>query len=132
MKNMADHKVFISYSQPDLEWARGFADALRQRGVGVWFDQFEITPGENLRDALESGLRQSDVFVTLLNPKESSRPALFFELGAAIAMNKRVVAIVPKDVDAAQFPFELRLRKYLLRDSPEETADELSQALAAA
>ena len=129
---MLDHKVFISYSRPDIEWTRSFAAALQQQGVPVWFDEFEIAPGESLREALESGLRQSDIFVTVLNPESPARPALFFELGAAIGMNKRVVAIVPKDFDVSQLPLEFRLRKYLLRDSPEETASELSQVLTAA
>lgn len=129
---MTDHKVFISYSEADTEWARSFAAALQQQGVSVWFDQFEIAPGESLRDALESGLRESDIFVAVVNAEHSARPTLFFELGAAIGMNKRVVAIVPKDFDISQLPLEFRLRKYLLRDSPEETATELSHALTAA
>jgi nucleoside 2-deoxyribosyltransferase len=129
---MADHKVFISYSRPDTEWARSFAAALQQHGIPVWFDEFEIAPGESLREALESGLRESDIFVTVVNPENPARPTLFFELGAAIGMNKRVVAIVPKDFDVSQLPLEFRLRKYLLRDSPEETASELSHALTAA
>jgi nucleoside 2-deoxyribosyltransferase len=129
---MPDHKVFISYSHPDSEWARSFAEALRQRGVPVWFDEFDVAPGESLRDALEAGLRESDIVVTVLNSQNPAKPALFFELGAAIGMNKRVVAIVPKDLDLAHLPFEFRLRKYLLRDSPQETANELSEALTAA
>lgn len=129
---MTDQKVFISYSRPDTEWARSFAAALQQQGVPVWFDEFEIAPGESLREALESGLRESDVFVTVVNREHPARPNLFFELGAAIGLNKRVVAIVPKDFDVSQLPLEVRLRKYLLRDSPEETASELSHALTAA
>lgn len=129
---MAEHKVFISYSRSDFEWARSFAAALQRQGVSVWFDEFEIAAGESLREALESGLRESDIFVTVVNSEDSVRPTLFFELGAAIGMNKRVVAIVPKDLDTTKLPLELRLRKYLFRDSPEETASELSQALTAA
>ena len=129
---MADHKVFISYSDPDSEWARLFAEALQERGVPVWLDEFEVGPGESLSDALEVGLRESDIFVTVVNPQHVSQPTLFFELGAAIGMNKRVVAIVPKDFDISQLPLEFRRRKYLLRDSPQETANELSHALAAA
>ena len=126
------HQVFISYAGADTEWARSFAKALREHGLNVWFDQFEIAAGEQWPDALESGLRDSDVFVTLVHPDVVVRPDLFFELGAAIGMNKRVVAIVPKDFDLTQLPSELRLRRYLVRESPEQTADELSEALAAA
>ena len=125
-------QVFISYSHADSEWARSFAKALENLGLRVWFDQFEIGAGESLRDALETGLRDSDVFVTLVERENLQRPNLFFELGAAIGMKKRVVAIVPKDIDPAMLPVELRLRRYLVRDSPEGTAEELSESLTAA
>jgi hypothetical protein len=129
---MDNRQIFISYSSADADWARSFAEALKQRGEKVWFDQFDISPGESLRDALEEGLRGSDVFVTLVESDSLKKPNLFFELGAAIGMRKRVVAIVPKDIDPAQLPIELRLRRYLVRNSPEGTAEELSNALAAA
>jgi predicted nucleotide-binding protein len=131
-KQRSKLRVFISYSQNDAEWARSFADALTKRGVDVWFDKLRIRVGEPIREALESGLRSSDVFVTLVDPKFPGKPTLFFELGAAIGMGKRVVAIVPKDYPAAELPLELRLRQYLTRDSPEETAQELSESLTAA
>jgi hypothetical protein len=85
-----------------------------------------------LRDALEKGLRASDVFVTLIESDSLKNPNLYFELGAAIGMRKKLVAIVPKDIDPSQLPIELRLRRYLVRNSPEGTAEELSHALAAA
>jgi len=129
---MDKRQIFISYSSADANWARSFAEALKKRGEKVWFDQFEIPPGESLRDALEAGLRESDVFVTLVESDNLHKPNLFFELGAAIGMRKKVVAIVPKDIDPSQLPIELRLRRYLVRDSPEDTAEELSHALAAA
>jgi len=125
-------QIFISYSSVDADWARSFAEALKQRGERVWFDQFEIAAGDSLRDALEAGLRASDVFVTLVESENLRKPNLFFELGAAIGMRKKVVAIVPKNIDPSQLPVELRLRRYLVRDTPEETAEELSHSLTAA
>jgi hypothetical protein len=124
--------VFISHSARDADWARSFAQALKQRGVTVWFDEFDVRPGESLRDALEFGLRNSDIFVALLDPEYPSKPALYFELGAAIGMGKRVVPIVPKDLDPTHLPLDVRLRRYLVRHSPEQTAEELSNTLLAA
>jgi hypothetical protein len=85
-----------------------------------------------VRDALESGLRNSDVLVALVDPETPARPNLFFELGAAIGMGKRVVPIVPKGLDPNALPLEVRLRRYLIRDSPEQTAEELTLTLRAA
>jgi hypothetical protein len=129
---MTTPQVFISYTGSDADWARSFAEALKQRGIRVWLDQFQIAAGDPLREALEAGLRESDVLVTLIDPGSSLKPNLFFELGAAIGMGKRVVAIVPREVDTSKLPFELRSRRYLLRDSPEDTAEQLAHDLAAA
>src|SRR5207249_570773 len=125
-------KVFISHPAGDADWARSFARALQQRGVSVWFDEFDVRPGESLRDALELGLRTSDVLVALLDAESASKPNLFFELGAAIGMGKRVVPIVPKGMDPSALPLNVRLRRYLVRDTPEHTAKELSHTLQAA
>jgi len=125
-------KVFISYTAHDTEWARSFAKALKERGVSVWFDEFDVQPGESLREALESGLRNSDIFVALLDAEAPAKPNLFFELGAAIGMGKKVVPIVPKGIDLGALPLDLRLRRYLVRDTPEQTAEELSATLLAA
>jgi len=128
---MSKPQVFISYSRGDAEWARSFAEALKQRGLRVWLDQFQIAAGESFREALEAGLRESDVWVALIDPGASLKPNLFFELGAAIGMGKRVVPIVPRDLDTSRLPLELRSRRCLLRDSPDDTAEELAHALTA-
>lgn len=125
-------KVFISHTARDTEWARSFAKTLRERGVNVWFEDFDVQLGDSMRDALESGLRNSDVFVALLDIDAPTEPNLFFELGAAIGMGKKVVPIVPRGVDLGAVPLDLRLRRYLVRDTPEQTAEELSATLLAA
>ena len=125
---MGKPSVFISHSANDADWARSFAQALKGLGVTVWFDE-DIRPGESWREALESGLRGSDVLVTLVSPDYLAKPGLFFELGAAIGMGKRVVSIVPKNMDPNSLPLDVRLRRYLVRDSPEHTAEQLSSAL---
>jgi hypothetical protein len=132
MGDMEKRRVFISHSTGDADWARSFAQALKERGVSVWFDEFDVQPGESVRDALEAGLRSSDVLVALLDADSPSKPNLFFELGAALGMGKRVVAIVPKGLDPSVLPLDVRLRRYLIRETPEQTAEELSNTLQAA
>ena len=129
---MEKGRVFISHSTNDTDWARSFAQALKKLGVAVWFDESDSRVGESGRDALELGLRSSDVLVTLLDADSSSRPNLYFELGAAIGMGKQVVPIVPQGTDPNILPLNVRSRPYLIRDTPEHTAEELSNALEAA
>ena len=129
---MEQRQVFISHSVHDAEWARSFARALKDRGVTVWFDEFDVRRGESVRDALEAGLRSSEVLVALLDQESPARPNLFFELGAAIALGKKVVPIVPRDLDPSFLPLDVRLRRYLIRETPERTAEELTNTLQAA
>ena len=122
---MAKPKVFVSYSHKEADWAKEFAQALSQRGLRVWIDQLAVKAGESIGEAVEKGLRESDIFVTLIDPSTLSSPSLFFELGAAIGMDKRVVAIVPEDLDPSQLPLPLRARRFLIKRAPEATAGEL-------
>ncbi len=128
---MSEPQIFISYTRRDADWARDFARALKDRGVRVWLDQFQVALGESLSEAVEAGLRESDVFVALLDPEHPFNPNLYFEIGAAFGMGKRIVPIVPRELEAASLPFEIRSRQYLTRESPEDTAEELAHALAA-
>jgi predicted nucleotide-binding protein len=124
--------VFISHSAQDADWARLFAQALKQRGVTVWIDDLDVRSGESLREALESGFRGSDVLVALMDLDHPAKPNLFFELGAAIGMGKQVVSIFPKGADPLSLPSDVRMRRYLIRNSPDQTAEELSNSLLAA
>ena len=88
-------------------------------------DEYSIRPGESMRDALEKGLRESNMIVFLVSPESVRRPNLFFEIGAAIGMGKPFVPVISKEVDLSLLPSSLRVRKYLVRGSPQATADEL-------
>ena len=126
---MGTHKVFISYSHSDKEWAREFAGTIANTGVEVWFDEFDIKPGQPLVEALEKGLRDSDAVVLLINSENVNRPNLFFEIGAALGMNKAIIPVVPKDFEYHKLPLPLQRIKFLVRNSPEETAKELAMAV---
>ncbi len=126
---MSTHKVFISYSHSDREWARKFAEAISEIGVAVWFDEFNIKASQPLVEGLERGLRESDAVVLLINQDNISRPNLFFEIGAALGMNKAIIPVVPEDFESHKLPLPLQRIKYLVRTSPEQTARELVTAV---
>jgi hypothetical protein len=119
-------QVFISYSPVDREWAEAFARALRDRGLRVWFDAWEIAPGELLAGPMEKGLRESDILIPILTEETVSHPQTFFEFGLAVTSGKRFIPVIPASLDPAQVPIPLRRRRYLIRRSPEETAAEVA------
>jgi TIR domain len=129
---MTAPKIFISYSHSDKDWAEKFAETMIKSGMNVWFDQFNVKAGEPLSDAIEKGLRESDVVVLLISPENINRPNLFFELGASLSMNKTIVPVVPENLDSHSLPLPLQRIKFIVRASPEETAKKLASELAKA
>jgi formylglycine-generating enzyme required for sulfatase activity len=64
-----DWDVFISHAWEDKEdIARPLAEALREAGLRVWYDEFTLTLGDSLRRSIDRGLAQSRYGVVILSP----------------------------------------------------------------
>lgn len=64
-----DWDVFISHAWEDKEdIARPLAEALRRKGLRVWYDEFTLTLGDSLRRSIDRGLAQSRYGVVVLSP----------------------------------------------------------------
>jgi hypothetical protein len=129
-------KVFISYSHHDSEWARQFAEQLNKLGLNVWFDQFNVGLGQAWAQAIEKGLRESNVIVSLMRAEDLEHTNLFnanlyLELGAALSLGKTIIPVIPEGIDLAKLPSPLRLRRGLIRATPEATAQEFVRELEA-
>ena len=67
---MADdfkYDVFLSHSSKDKEVVRGVAERLRGDGLRVWFDEWEIRPGDSIPAKIEAGLEHSRVLVLCMS-----------------------------------------------------------------
>jgi len=61
--------VFISYASEDRQdVAIPLANYLKELGVSVWFDQFELKVGDSLRGKIDEGLSKSKYGVVILSP----------------------------------------------------------------
>jgi hypothetical protein len=62
-------KIFISHASEDKEdIALPLAELLRQRGLSVWLDQWELTIGDSLRRSIEEALSQASFGVVIVSP----------------------------------------------------------------
>jgi hypothetical protein len=63
------YDVFISHASEDKDdVVRPLAHALRELGLAVWFDEFELQLGDSLRRKIDSGLARSRFGVVVLSP----------------------------------------------------------------
>lgn len=63
-----DYDVFISHASEDKEAiVRPLAHALRDEGLVVWYDEFELRVGSSLRRSIDTGLANSRFGVVVLS-----------------------------------------------------------------
>lgn len=62
-----EYDVFLSYSSKDKDIVRDLANRLKSDGVRVWFDDWEIRPGDNIPHKIETGLEHSRVLVLCMS-----------------------------------------------------------------
>jgi hypothetical protein len=115
--------VFISYALSDRNWAQELARSLKDLGQDAWIDGDE--------ESLEKGLRESNLIVLLATPENVNRPNFFFDIGAAVGLGKPLVFVRSADLDLGAVPAALRHYKFLVKGSPEATAEQLVQEIAA-
>lgn len=89
--------IFISHASEDKEdVARPLKELLEQKGFKVWFDETELTVGDNLRRSIEEGLKQSEFAILLLSPFYFSKKWTNHELdGLLILEEPEKVRIFP-------------------------------------
>ncbi len=60
--------VFISHASEDKDAiARPLAEALRTKGLRVWYDEFSLTVGDSLRKKIDQGLANSRFGIVILS-----------------------------------------------------------------
>jgi hypothetical protein len=57
------YDVFLRHSSKDKPVVRDVAERLRKDGLRVWFDEWEIRPGDSIPAKIEEGLERSRVLV---------------------------------------------------------------------
>ncbi|GAB0157899.1 hypothetical protein CHRYSEOSP005_31900 [Chryseobacterium sp. Alg-005] len=63
-----EHDVFISHASEDKDdIVRDLAIALREEGLSVWYDEFELKIGDSLRQKIDKGLAKSRFGIVVLS-----------------------------------------------------------------
>tara|TARA_R110002072_G_scaffold34683_3_gene103477 strand:- start:1036 stop:1746 length:711 start_codon:yes stop_codon:yes gene_type:complete len=70
----SERKVYLAHASEDKSIALPLAEGLISRGIDVWYDNWEICPGDSLRRKMESGLDDCSHFVVLLTANSIKKP----------------------------------------------------------
>ena len=99
-------KTFISHNKSDKILARSLAGLLIEQGENVWFDEWEIAPGQSLTGGIEEGLDASDVFVLIWSENAQKSNWVGMELRATIRrrVDDNELRIMPVMLDGTPLP----------------------------
>lgn len=81
-----EYDAFISHATEDKEaLVRPLADLLVAAGMRVWYDDFELTVGDSLRESIDRGLANSRFGIVVLSPAFFAKGWTNYELNGLVA-----------------------------------------------
>jgi hypothetical protein len=98
--------VFLSHSSADKAHVRRLAAAITLTGTRVWFDEWEVRPGDQLPNAVGRGLASSDVLALVWSAESAKSPWVNVEMNAAFTRSLKdpSVRLVPVLLDRTALP----------------------------
>lgn len=82
-----DYDVFISHATEDKDAVvRPLAHALRERGLSVWYDEFELQIGNSLRRKIDTGISRSRFGIIVLSTAFFEKGWSQYELDGLVTM----------------------------------------------
>ena len=131
---MTAPKVFLSHASEDKDrFVVGFARQLRESGVDVWLDQWEMKPGDSLVDKIfEGGLKEARAVIIVLSTTSVQKPWVREELNASVVNRiSRGTKLIPVVIDECDVPESLRSTVWQKVDSLEDYSQSLQRILSA-
>jgi hypothetical protein len=92
-------KVFISYAVQDKDLARDLATRLTEQGYDVWFDEWQVLPGDNFAKRVGEALDESDAMVVLISPAAMQSNWVREEINFALGSQRYAGRLVPVVVE---------------------------------
>jgi predicted ATPase len=125
------YDVFLSHSSKDKPAVRELAQRLKADGLRVWFDEWEIRPGQHFLKKINEGLETSKVLVVCMSQQLFDSDWLTQEYDAILSRDptNEERRLLPLRLDDAEIP--PRLRQFLYVDWREKSDKQYAMLLAA-
>jgi hypothetical protein len=127
---MTDRKhLFISYGIEDGDFARTLSRLMKNRGASVSLDT-DIAPGMAWADWLRPEIERATALILVIPSRQTpNRNNLLFEAGAAKALGKPVLAVLPPNRKAAPIEMPTDIAGVLVLDADRRSLDSVADTL---
>lgn len=107
-------QAFLSYAQEDRDVATRIANTLRNAGLRMWFDTWELATGDSIAERIDHAAA-SDFLVVLLSPHSVASQWVQQELNVALTteLKDRAITLIPVMIEDCELPQILTDRFYL-------------------
>lgn len=99
--------AFVSYARADRTWVRALAENLLRLGIRLFFDEYDIRPGDVLVPALESDICQTRHGLLVVSRASVTRPWADEEYAAIMTPTmegqQRLLPVLLEEVDLPPF-----------------------------
>jgi len=128
--------VFISHASEDKDdVVRPLALALRQQGLRVWFDEFELQIGDSLRRKIDQGVARSAFGVVVLSTSFFAKNWTQYELDGLVTRSvdgsQVLLPLWHRLTKAEVMAYSPSLADKLARSTSDSTLDEIAGEIAA-
>ena len=130
-----DYDVFISHASEDKdEVVRPLVNALRNKGIKVWYDEFEMKIGDSLRRKIDKGLANSRFGIVVVSKDFIKKGWTNYELDGiitkAVSGEQIILPIWHNITKKEVIDFSPSLADKLARNTAINTIEEISQEIA--
>jgi hypothetical protein len=132
--SVREYDVFVSHASEDKESvARPLAEKLRQLGLRVWFDEFELKIGDSLRRKIDKGLANSKFGVVILSKSFIKKGWANYELDGIITKSvsgQQVILPIWHDITKQEvIDYSPSLADKLARNTAINTIQEIAEEI---
>jgi hypothetical protein len=116
-------KVYLAHASEDKAAVRPIAEHLMANGIDVWFDEWEMEPGDSLRQKMEEGLGEMTHFVVVLTETSLAKPWVAKEMDVGLVQQvggkSRFVPLIV-GVEPARLPLFMQAMLFVKFDPASE------------
>lgn len=133
--NLIDHDVFISHASEDKDdVVLPLAIALRNLGLSVWYDEFELKIGDSLRRKIDKGLARSKFGIVVLSKSFIKKGWTNYELDGIMTRvvdGEQVLLPIWHEITKKEVvEYSPSLADKLARNTSSNTVEEIAEEIA--
>lgn len=130
-----DYDVFISHASEDKEEVvRPLANALKNMGIKVWYDEFELKIGDSLRRKIDQGLSKSRFGIVVISRSFVKKGWTNYELDGLMTKaisGQQILLPIWHDITKQEvIDYSPSLADKVARHTSQETVEEIAEEIA--